>query len=50
MLDSEYEIILMDILKKLKQATISLQLQKVNILKDELQSVLTKYMTNKDPK
>ena len=50
MLDSEYEIILMDILKKLKQATISFQLQKVNILKDELQKVLTKYMANKDPK
>ena len=47
---SDYEKILIDIFRKLKEATLKLQLQKVEIIKIELQSVLTKYMTNKDLK
>lgn len=48
--DSDYEKSLIDIFRKLKEATLKLQLQKVETIKNELQTVLTKYMTNKDPK
>lgn len=50
MKDSDYETIMIDIFRKLKQATLKLELQRITILKNELESTLTKYMTNKDLK